>query len=173
MKKKQNNCKCQICNKDFYRKQSQIKSNNVYCSLGCRDKDSYKYKFPANLTEKEYILLNYDVRKDGKVFNKNTGKEVKFPIDHKGYMKTRLYTPLSVNKDGRKPYRLHRLIALIYLDNYSADLQVNHKNGIKTDNRVENLEMVTCRENMLHSWNELNRELKLKRDDQGKFITNK
>jgi hypothetical protein len=172
MRKKENNCKCQICDLEFYRKPSLIK-NNVYCSLECRDKDSYKYRFVEGLTEKEYLMVNYEVYDTGIIINKLTGKEVKFPLDHKGYMKTRLHTASATHKDGRKGYRLHRLIAMFYLDNYSNDLQVNHKNGIKTDNRVENLEMCTCGENMKHSWRELNRELKLNRGKDGKFITNK
>lgn len=173
MRKKDFNCKCQMCNKEFYRKPSLIK-NNVYCSLKCRDKDSYKNRFVDGLTEKEYLMVNYEVYDNGLVINKLTGKEVKFSIDHKGYMKTRLHTPLSTNKDGRKPYRLHRLVAMFYLDNYSNDLQVNHKNGIKTDNRVENLEMVSGSGNVQHSWDILNRKFMVKKDKKtGKFISNK
>lgn len=48
--------------------------------------------------------------------------------------------------------KVHRLVAMFYLDDYSEDLQVNHKNGIKTDNRVENLEMVTNQQNVLHAF---------------------
>ena len=171
MKKKDNNCKCQVCGLEFYRKQSMIK-NNIYCSLPCRDTEFKKYKFDTSLilTELEYLLLNYDILPAGHIFNKRTGKEVKFSLSHKGYLKARLHTPLSSNPDGRKPYFQHRIIAML-LNNYSNDLQVNHKNGVKTDNRLDNLEMVTCSENMRHSWNELNRELKMKRDEYGKFIS--
>lgn len=48
--------------------------------------------------------------------------------------------------------RFHRLVAMFHLDDYSENLQVNHKNGIKTDNRVINLEMVTNSQNALHAW---------------------
>jgi hypothetical protein len=164
--------KCQVCNKDFNRKPSMIR-DNIYCSIKCRDSKSYKYTFSEGLTEKEYLQQNYMVNKDGSIINRRTGKEVKFSLSHKGYYKARLHTPLSKHKDGRKPYSQHRIIAMFYLDNYSSELQVNHKNGIKTDNRVENLEMVTCSENIKHSWNVLNRELKLNRDGYGRFITNK
>lgn len=162
--------KCEVCELEFNRKPSLIK-DRVYCSMKCRDSKSYKNNFISGLSEKQYILQNYDVYKDGRVINKRTGKEVKFSLTHKGYLKARLQTPLSKNPDGRKPYLKHRIIAMIYLDNYSNDLQVNHKNGIKDDNRLENLEMVTCSENIRHSWNELNRELKMNRDEYGRFIS--
>jgi hypothetical protein len=165
--------KCKNCEKEFNRKPSMIKSENIYCNLLCRDAKSYKNNFIKGLTEKQYLEQNYIVNKDGSIINKRTNKEVKFSLTIKGYLKARLHTPLSKNPDGRKPYSQHRIIAMFYLEDYSNELQVNHKNGIKTDNRVENLEMVTCSENMRHSWNELGRELKINRDENGKFLNKK
>jgi len=63
------------------------------------------------------------------------------------------YLKLQLKKNNNyKWFFIHRLVAQAFLNNYSDALQVNHKNGIKNDNKVENLEMVTASQNQLHSY---------------------
>lgn len=65
-----------------------------------------------------------------------------------------VYQTLSNNWKPKR-FRLHRLIAWAFIPNPKCKPFVNHKNWIKTDNRVENLEWATERENNIHSLNEL------------------
>lgn len=62
-----------------------------------------------------------------------------------GYLRSNLY------KDGKvKTWQIHQLVALTFIPNPENKPCVNHINRIKTDNRVENLEWCTHRENTAH-----------------------
>jgi hypothetical protein len=53
---------------------------------------------------------------------------------------------------------LHRLVAAAFIGEIPAKHQVNHKNGNRSDNRVENLEIVTASQNNLHAFRVLGRK---------------
>lgn len=63
------------------------------------------------------------------------------------------YHQIGLRKDGRyHQLYVHRLVAIVFIQNIDNKPFINHKNGIKTDNRVENLEWCTRSENMHHAW---------------------
>lgn len=68
-------------------------------------------------------------------------------IDRKGYY----FVNLSMN--GKvKCVRVHQLVGKAFIDNPYSKKEINHKNGNKLDNRVENLEWVSHKENMEHAY---------------------
>lgn len=67
--------------------------------------------------------------------------------DAKGYLRTAL-----VINGKAKTIKVHRVIAETFVSNPLNKPQVNHINGVKDDNRAENLEWVTNRENVVHAY---------------------
>jgi hypothetical protein len=87
----------------------------------------------------------YIKTKRGQVFFRK-GRDITVRLNNFGYLDTRLYC-----KGKKKSTLLHRLIAQAFIENPHNLKQVNHRNGIKTDNRIENLEWASPSSNMKHA----------------------
>jgi hypothetical protein len=74
------------------------------------------------------------------------GQELKQVLNKKGYPEVRL------RKNGTHTRLVHKLVASAFLVKSEGYTQINHINGIKTDNSVVNLEWVTNSENQLHAY---------------------
>lgn len=63
------------------------------------------------------------------------------------------YQYIGLNKEGKRKNKcVHRLVAQAFIDNYSENLDVNHKDFNRSNNNVENLECVTRGENFRYSY---------------------
>lgn len=96
---------------------------------------------------------NYMATEDGQVYSLLTNRIMKPSKSANGYHR------LMVRVNGDSVSRLsHRLVASAFLG--ESDLEVNHKDGVKTNNRPENLEYVTNGENQLHCSRVLRKKIK-------------
>ena len=87
----------------------------------------------------------YQVSDRGQVRNVKRGRVLKPHRQGNGYLQTML-----AKNNVRKYPLVHRLVAAVFIPNPENKPHINHKNGIKTDNAVENLEWCTMSENLLH-----------------------
>ena len=84
----------------------------------------------------------------GEIYStKKSGRILKGKVDRLGYPMVCLRT------DGvQKTPKVHRLIALTHLENPNGLPELNHKDGDKTNNSIDNLEWCTRSENLQHAW---------------------
>jgi hypothetical protein len=99
-----------------------------------------------------YPIIGHDgywISKLGNIYSSLKSQLLKLQINNlrKGYP----YIGLHKNKKIKK-YSIHRLVAQTFLPNPENKSQVNHKDGNKKNNHIDNLEWCTPRENCVHAY---------------------
>ena len=107
----------------------------------------------------QYLETNYFVNSDGSVYcyyptsRKNRFYKKKQQISNTGYLR------VGMTINGKQSMKsVHRLVAELYLENPNKLPQVNHKDGDRLNNTIENLEWVTASQNTKHSFDVLMRK---------------
>lgn len=93
------------------------------------------------------INENYCVSNLGNVKSNRKNLILKPSIREDGY-----YVVNITGFRHKRNWKIHQLVAIHFLDNPNNFKSINHKNGIKTDNRVENLEWCTQSYNLKHAY---------------------
>jgi hypothetical protein len=90
----------------------------------------------------------YEVSSIGRILSRRTNRFLKPNVMVHGYVCVHLY---SGGKQTRVVKTVHQLVAQAFIPNPQNYREVNHKNFLRRDNRVENLEWVTRKENVAHA----------------------
>lgn len=89
----------------------------------------------------------YRLYMDGRVWSYRTKRFLIKNVDRNGYFR---YT---LARNGKvKNQALHRWLYLTFVGEIPKTHQINHKDGVKQNNELDNLELVTCKENINHAW---------------------
>lgn len=89
----------------------------------------------------------YRIYEDGRIWSYRSKRFLRQFIDNDGYIRH----TLCVN-NKRKNQTLHRWIYLAFIGDIPKGKQVNHKDGNKINNSIENLEVMTHQQNVVHAW---------------------
>ena len=92
-------------------------------------------------------MKNYRIEKDGRIYSLRRNKYLIPKLNHDGYLRIQIW-----DKGKCSFVAIHRLVAQEYIPNPENKPFVNHINGNKQDNRVENLEWCTQKENIQHAF---------------------
>lgn len=98
---------------------------------------------------------NYEVSNFGNVRNNNFHRQ-NFTKEVKKNLKPNGYLRVVLSKNSKtKSFYVHRLVAEAFIENKKNKKYVNHKDGVRSNNKASNLEWVSCSENILYTYNVL------------------
>lgn len=137
--------------------ENKVHSDNVLKNIngaGKRNKIIIDVKNSSNW--KQFENTNYYVSKEGEIYNIKTSILLKQTTTTSGYKR------VSLRINGKSyNYQSHILVAKTWINNnYNKELIINHKDGNKQNNNINNLEIINKEENSLHSYYVLNKNTK-------------
>ena len=116
--------------------------------VGGKKMNQPKFEIGEEWRKIKFLNNKYEVSSLGRIRNTLTGAIRKTPVGKRGY------PVFSCNINGKnKLVTVHKCVAMEFILNSKPNnkIQVNHIDGNKTNNCVENLEWVTCFENSMHA----------------------
>lgn len=90
---------------------------------------------------------NYSISSEGRIRNDKRNSLKSQRVNSNGYSITSIY-----NEGEASTFRVHRLVAEAFIDNPYNKPEINHLDGNKLNNNVDNLEWCTKSENMIHAY---------------------
>jgi endogenous inhibitor of DNA gyrase (YacG/DUF329 family) len=167
--------KCEWCGIEYYRSPAEIRKNrNRFCSLGCANADKGKNgltkqcvqcggEFRVSPSQSEIKFCSHQCKGEARTKRQldrfHNGRRAR--LDSSGYVM--VYEPEHPNKWFNGWVYEHRLVAEKTLGRYlKKEEHVHHVNGIKDDNRIENLEVMDGKEHAILSGREYRDEIQKK-----------
>lgn len=126
-----------------------------------KENNNYQISNTGKIRSKDKTTM----RKDGKPLT-TKGRILKVAKDTKGYLRTTI---------SNKTVKIHRLVAEAFIINPNNLPEVNHIDGNKENNYVDNLEWISHTDNIKHAKRIglYNKRTKIKRDNKGRFLARK
>lgn len=135
-----------------------LRSGLVSGIQGARGRAKVSLELPASAAWIAGMEGDYAVTQCGKVLSFKSGLKIRElkggVLSGQGAKKDRLsYRVVCLSDSGvNKTYYVHKLVAEAFIENPDGKLEVNHIDGVKTNNHMSNLEWVTSSENRIHAY---------------------
>ena len=116
---------------------------------------------------KHPVFSNYAANKNGKVINVKTGRIIKM-ANSNGYLQFTIY---NKKLEKRKNYSQHRFVYEVFKGPIPRFFEIDHRNAIKNDNRIKNLQLLTPTQNKQKSLNKSIISINIENGKERRFIS--